>query len=387
MDQQLPLNLTHQFRELSDPRLGRLCRHELLDIIGIAICAVLCGQHTWTDIAFYGQDHHAWLQTFLRLPNGIPSHDTFRYVFTRLDPAAFQRCFGSWIAALSAATGLAHIAIDGKALRGSLDRAHGQAPLHLVSAWATANHVTLGQVAVADKSNEITAIPRLLEIVDVTGAVVTIDALGCQKEIAAKVRAEGADYVLAVKDNQPRLLDDIQAAVAAHLDRPENHGPACQLRTVARGHGRQEVRTYTLLTDLGMIRDRALWQDLHGICFAVNERTVAGETTLEVRYYIGSLQGSVADYAQVIRDHWRIENNCHWVLDVFFREDDSRARPEHGAENLAWLRRMAVSLLKNDTTCARSLRAKSVKALGDHEFLLQLLSQFIPSLVEDRLMV
>ena len=288
---------------------------------------MLCGQHTWTDIAFYGQDHQAWLQTFLQLPNGIPSHDTFRYVFTRLDPAAFQRCFGSWIAALSAATGLAHIAIDGKALRGSLDRTHGQPPLHLVSAWASANHVTLGQVAVADKSNEITAIPRLLEIVDVAGAVVTIDAMGCQKEIAAKVRDEGADYVLAVKDNQPRLLADIQEAVAAHLDQPEGADPACQLETVDAGHGRKEVRTYLLLTDLSGIRDRALWQDLHGICFAVNERTVAGETSTEARYYIGSLAGGVADYAQVIRDHWGIENNCHWVLDVLYREDGSRAHP------------------------------------------------------------
>lgn len=375
MDRQLPLSLAHHFRELPDPRLGRLCRHELLDIIGIAICAVLCGQHTWTDIASYGQDHQAWLRTFLRLPNGVPSHDTFRYVFTRLDPAAFQRCFGSWIAALSAATGLPHIAIDGKTQRGSLDRSHGQAPLHLVSAWASANHVTLGQVAVADKSNEITAIPRLLEVVDVSGAVVTIDALGCQKEIAAKVRDEGADYVLAVKDNQPRLLADIQEAVTAHLDGPRGGDPACQLETLDFGHGRQEVRTYLLLTDLSGIRDRALWRDLHGICFAVNERTVAGETSVEARYYIGSLRGSVADYAQVIRDHWGIENNCHWVLDVLFREDGSRARAEHGAENLAWLRRMAVSLLKNDTTCGRSLRAKSAKALGDHDFLLQLLSQ------------
>jgi predicted transposase YbfD/YdcC len=375
MDRQLPLRLTHPFRELPAPRLRRLCRHDLLDIIGIAICAVLCVQHTWTDIAFYGQDRQAWLQTFLRLPNGIPSHDTFRYVFTRLDPAAFQRCFGSWIEALSVATGLTHIAIDGKTLRGSHDRSHGQAPLHLVSAWATANHVTLGQVAVADKSNEITAIPRLLEILDVSGAVVTIDALGCQKEIAAKVRDEGADYVLAVKDNQPRLLADIQAAVAAHLDRQEGGDCACQLETVDTGHGRKEVRTYTLLTDLSTTRDRALWQDLHGICFAVNERTVGGETTVEPRYYIGSLQGGVAEYAQVIRDHWGIENNCHWVLDVLFREDGSRSGPEHGAENLAWLRRMAVSLLKNDTTCERSLRAKSAKALGDHDFLLQLLSQ------------
>jgi predicted transposase YbfD/YdcC len=375
MDRQTPLAITHHFRDLPDPRLGRLCRHELLDIIAITICAVICGQHTWTDIALYGQDHYDWLKTFLRLPNGIPSHDTFRYVFSRLDPLAFQRCFGGWIAALSQATDLKHIAFDGKALRGSLDRAHGQGPLHLVSAWAAENHLTLGQVAVDDKSNEITAMPRLLEILDVSGAIITIDAMGCQKDIAAKIREQGADYVLAVKDNQPRLLEDIQEAVADHLDRLGADGDARCLETVDVGHGRREVRTYTLLTDLSTIRDRDLWQDLEAVCLAVNERTVGGVTSVEARYYIGSLRGSVGDYARVIRGHWGIENNCHWVLDVLFREDGSRSRPEHGAENLAWLRRMAVSVLKNDTTCERSLRSKSAKALGDHEFLLQLLSQ------------
>jgi predicted transposase YbfD/YdcC len=375
MDKPIPLAITHHFRDLQDPRLGRLCRHELLDLIVIAVCAVVCGQHTWTDIAFYGRDHYAWFKTFLRLPNGIPSHDTFRYVFTRLDPAAFQRCFTGWVEALSRATDLKHIAIDGKTLCGSLDRAHGQAPLHLVSAWATANHLTLGQVAVAEKSNEITAIPRLLEILDVTGAIITLDALGCQKEIAAQVRRAGADYVLAVKDNQPRLLEDIQEAVADHLDRLGTASDASCLEAVEHGHGRKEVRAYTLVTDLSKLRDRALWQDVQAVCLAVNERTVGGETSVEARYYIGSLPGSVADYARVIRDHWGIENNCHWVLDVLFREDGSRSRPEHGAENLAWLRRMAIALLKNDTTCERSLRSKSAKALGSHEFLLQLLSQ------------
>lgn len=375
MDRNPTLAITHYFRDLPDPRLDRLCRHELLDIIVIAICAVICGQHAWTDIACYGQDHYDWLKTFLQLPNGPPAHDTYRYVFTRLDPQAFQRCFAGWIEALSQATDLKHIAIDGKALRGSLDRTHGNAALHLVSAWASANHLTLGQVAVADKSNEITAIPRLLEILDVSGAIVTIDALGCQKEIAAKVRGEGADYVLAVKDNQPRLLDDIHQAVAEHLERlGDAEDPHC-LETVDQGHGRQERRIYTVVTDLSKIRDRELWQDLHSVCLVVSERTVGGETSTEARYYIGSLDGSVADYAHVIRGHWGIENNCHWVLDVLYREEGSRQRAEHGAENLAWLRRMALSLLKNDTTCQRSLRAKSAKALGDHRFLLELLSQ------------
>jgi predicted transposase YbfD/YdcC len=370
-----PLSIAHHFQELPDPRLDRLCDHDLLDIIAITICAVVCGQHSWTDIAFYGQDHHDWLKTFLRLPNGIPSHDTFRYVFTRLAPDAFQRCFASWIAALTLATDLQHIAIDGKALRGSARRGGDHTPLHLVSAWATANNLTLGQVATAEKSNEITAIPRLLEILDIAGAVVTIDAMGCQKAIAAKIRAGGADYVLAVKDNQPTLLADIQEAVADHIDRLGTGEDASVLQTVDVGHGRKEVRTYTLVQDLSKIRDQELWCDLHSVCMAVNERTVAGETSVEARYYIGSWCGGVEDYARVIRDHWKIENNCHWVLDVTFREDGSRSLTEHGAENLAWLRRMALSLLKNNTTCDRSLRAKSAKALADHEFLLQLLSQ------------
>jgi predicted transposase YbfD/YdcC len=374
MDSHPPLSLSHHFQDLPDPRRGPLCDHDLVDIIAIAICAVICGQHAWTDIELYGETHHAWLKTFLRLPNGIPSHDTFRYLFARLDPAAFQRCFSSWIAALSTATGLKHIAFDGKTLCGSADRAHGQAALHLVSAWAAQNHLALGQVAVDTKSNEITAIPRLLAILDLCGAIVTIDAMGCQKDIARQLRDAGADYVLAVKDNQPRLLQDLQQTFAAHFEQAPAADP-CGHQTVTRGHGRQEVRTYTLLTDLSGIRDRELWADLHAICMVRSERTIGEQTSTEVRYYVGSFPGTVPEYAEVIRGHWGIENTLHWVLDVTFREDASRARADHGAENLAWLRRMAVSLLKNDTTCQRSLRQKSIKALCDHEFLLQLLSQ------------
>jgi predicted transposase YbfD/YdcC len=375
MDSAPSLALGHHFRDLPDPRTGQ-CTHDFLDILTITICAVICGQHTWTDIELYGETHHDWLQTFLRLPDGIPSHDTFRYVFSRLDPLAFQQCFGSWIGALSQATDLKLIAIDGKALRDSLDRAHGKAALHLVSAWATENHLTLGQVATDAKSNEITAIPRLLELLDLAGAIVTIDAMGCQKDIAAKIQQQGADYVLAVKENQPRLLEDLQAAVASHCDQPAGAGDEANwFETVDVGHGRKEVRTYTLLTDLSALRDRELWAGLYGICVAVSERTIGSETTTEIRYYLGSLQGSVQQYARAIRGHWGVENGLHWVLDVLFREDHSRSRPEHGAENLAWLRRMAVSLLRNDTTCERSLRQKSIKALCDHEFLLRLLSQ------------
>lgn len=372
MDSRTPLALGQHFRDLADPRTGQ-CTHDLLDIVAIAICAVICGQHTWTDIAWYGQTHQTWLQTFLRLPNGIPSHDTFRYVFARLDPLAFQRCFGSWILALSTATGLKLVAIDGKALRGSADRRHGHPALHLVSAWASANHLTLGQVATDAKSNEITAIPRLLEILDLAGAVVTIEAMGCQKDIAAQIQGQGGDYILAVKDNQPRLLEDIQAALASHCEQAAGAGEGQSFTTQEAGHGRHEVRTYTLLTDLSRIRDKELWAGLSCLCAVLSERTVNGETSTELRYYIGSWQGTVQEYARAIRGHWGIENKLHWVLDVLYREDQSRSRPEHGAENLAWLRRLAVSLLRNDTTCKASLRQKSTKALCDNEFLLQLL--------------
>jgi predicted transposase YbfD/YdcC len=375
MARQIPLGITHHFQDLPDPRRSELCEHDLLDMIVITICAVICGQHAWTDIELYGETHHRWLKTFLRLPNGIPSHDAFRYLFRRLDPAAFQRCFTSWIAALSKVAGLKHFAIDGKTLCGSADRAHGKAALHLVSAWATQNHLVLGQVAVATKSNEITAIPRLLELLDLSGAIVTIDAMGCQKDIAQQIRDLGADYVLAVKDNQPRLLEDLQATLAHHFEQATADDHTVQHQTVEIGHGRKEERTYTLLTDLSQIRDRQLWADLHGVCMVLAERTVGDQTSMEVRYYVGSFPGTVQEYAEVIRGHWGIENTLHWVLDVTFREDASRARADHGAENLAWLRRLAVSLLKNDTTCKRSLRQKSLKALCDHEFLLQLLSQ------------
>lgn len=372
------LSLAHYFRDFPDPRRSSQCEHDLLDILVIAICAVVCGQDTWTDIAHYGEDHYDWLKTFLRLPNGIPSHDTFRYVFTRLDPDDFQHRFLPWVAALSRDSEaddapLRHIALDGKTARGS--RGPGRTALHLVSAWAAHNHLTLGQVATDGKSNEITAIPRLLQILELTGAIVTIDAVGCQTQIAAQIRERGADYVLAVKGNQPRLFEDVQDAVAAYLDHSVAGDDGQILETIDDGHGRREVRTYTLVTDLGPIRDRERWPDLYAVCMAVNERTLGEKTTTDVRYYIGSMRGTVADYAQVIRGHWGIENQCHWVLDVAFREDACRAGREHGAENLAWMRRMALSILRNDTTCQRSLRSKSTKALGNHEFLLQLLAQ------------
>jgi predicted transposase YbfD/YdcC len=370
MDRQLPLSLAHHFRELPDPRLGRLCRHELLDIIGIAICAVLCGQHTWTDIAFYGQDHQAWLRTFLRLPNGIPSHDTFRYVFTRLDPAAFQRCFGGWVAALSAATGLAHIAIDGKTLRGSGSAKLG--PLHLVSAWATAQRLSLGQVAVDAKSNEITAIPTLLELLDLKGALVTIDAMGCQKDIAAKIVAGGGHYALTVKDNQPHLLEDIQARIERAIAQDFVGIEHDTWETHAKGHGRQEYRCYTVLHCTEGIRGREDWAGLTTIGICYSERTIGGETTAEARYFIGSKRASAKYYGRGLRNHWGIENSLHWQLDVTFQEDRNRVTRRNAAENLALLRRLTLSLLQAHPA-KLSIAKKRFAAALDPDFLEEIL--------------
>jgi predicted transposase YbfD/YdcC len=378
METQNPLAIGPFFHDLPDPRRADSCRHYFLDILVIAICAAVSGQFAWTDIEDYGHIHHDWFKTFLRLPHGVPSHDTVRYVFTRLDPQAFQRCFGAWIAALSQDTPLRHIAIDGKSLCGSAQRARGKAALHLVSAWASHNRLTLGQVATAEKSNEITAIPRLLQMLDLQGALVTLDALGCQKDIAAGIRQREGHYVLAVKENHPGLLADVRAAVEDHLERMVPGDGSC-LETEDAGHGRREKRLYTLVKDLSAVKDRERWADLAAVVTVVRERTVGGETSSEIRYFLTSFPGTLAELAAVIRWHWGIENQCHWVLDVTFAEDGSRQRAEHGAENVAWLRRMALSLLRNEPTPELNLKQKSRRALCDHDFLLKVLSPVIES--------
>jgi predicted transposase YbfD/YdcC len=370
------LSITHHFANLADPRLHRR-RHQLLDIIAIAICGVICGCKSWGEIAVYGRKKADWLQTFLELPGGIPSKDTFRRVFARIKPAAFQACFRGWTQALAAALGVKQIAIDGKAVRRSHDRGAGKSALHLVSAWATANHLTLGQVAVSDKSNEITAIPRLLELLDLSGAVVTIDAMGCQKEIARQVREGDGHYVLAVKDNQERLMEDVQACFAAELDKADDESSYSYHETVERGHGRRESRQYFTIESPSGIRDQAMWEDLRTVSMVVSERQVAGEEpTTDVRYYIGSKPGKAKEYAGYIRGHWGIENSLHWVLDMVFDEDRSRIRKDHGQENLALLRRLAVSVLKNAKSCPGSIRTKQLQAILDDEVLHDMLCIF-----------
>jgi predicted transposase YbfD/YdcC len=364
-----PFALKQHFRSLRDPRRAHRRLHRLLDIVVIAICGVLGNCNTWPEIVTWARCRRGWLQRFLSLPNGIPAHDTFERVFDRVDPAAFQSCFRAWIAAACEALRIPHVAIDGKTLRHSGSGPLG--PLHVVSAWASANHLALGEVAVAEKSNEITAIPRLLDLLDVSGALVTIDAMGCQKEIAHKIRERGGDYVLTVKDNQPNLLTDIQASLEKALDSDDARLDHWQ--THEKGHGRREQRCYTVLRDPDGLRGRADWQDLQVIGMCVSERTVQGKTSMEVRYFIGSRRASAQVYGKALRGHWAIENGLHWQMDINFAEDASRIQHRHAAENFAVLRRIALSLLKQHPA-KMSIACKRVAAAADTDFLEEILN-------------
>jgi predicted transposase YbfD/YdcC len=335
-----------------------------MDIVAIALCAVIRGANDWQQVATFAQRRRAWLQTFLRLPHGIPSHDTFGRVFDRLDPHAFQACFRRWVEAIAQALDLGHIAIDGKVLCHSGNGRKGWAPLHLVSAWATRCHLSLGQVAVEARSNEITAIPRLLELLDRHGALVTIDAMGCQTEIAQQVVAGGGDYVLTVKENQPHLLEDIQVALQEALESDFEGLRYDTYETEERGHGRREKRSYLIVLGPEGIRDHEAWEGLKVIGMCVGERTVGGETGDEVRYFIGSREASARVYGEALRGHWGIENSLHWQMGLTFGEDASRVQRRHGAENLALLRRMALGLLKRHPAKA-SIACKRMAAALD----------------------
>jgi predicted transposase YbfD/YdcC len=367
-----PLDLGRYFRLLKDPRVRGRSRHLLLDIVTIALCAVIAGANTWEEVATFGRCRCAWLKTFLALPNGIPAHDTFERVFAALDPRAFQNCFQRWIQAVCSALGIQQIAIDGKTLRSSGNQAAGLGPLHLVSAWATANHLSLGQVAVDTKSNEITAIPQVLKLFDVRGALVSIDAIGCQKKIAQQIVDGGGDYLLMVKDNQPNLLEDIQAAFSLAFETEFTDLSINTYETKEKGHGRTEQRCYTVLHDPEGIRNKDAWAKLTTIGMCTNIRTVNGQTSEETHYFILSRRATARLAGDALRGHWGIENNLHWQLDVTFREDENRVHNPNGAQNLALLRRLAVCLLKRHPG-KHSLAGKRFEAGLDTNFLEQVL--------------
>jgi predicted transposase YbfD/YdcC len=369
-DQHPDLSIPTFFAKLKDPRRAHRRLHHLQDIVVIALCAVIAGAQDWQEIETFGRKRKDWLRRFLDLPNGIPSHDTFERVFDRLQPQAFQERFRAWVRAVSEALRIRHVAIDGKTLRGSGSAKLG--PLHLVSAWATAQRLALGQVAVDGKSNEITAIPALLELLDLHGALVTIDAMGCQKDIAAKIVAGGGDYALTVKDNQPHLLEDIQACFERALDQDFAGLEHDTYETRQRGHGRVEYRCYTVLHCTEGIRHADEWAGLTTIGMCYRERTVAGQTTGEARYFIGSKKASAKYYGKGLRNHWGIENSLHWQLDVNFQEDRNRVTRRHAAENLALLRRLTLSLLQAHPA-KLSIAKKRFAAALDPDFLEEIL--------------
>lgn len=361
------------FATVTDPRVERTKLHLLRDILVIAICAVICGADTWVEMEAYGRAKEQWLRQFLALPNGIPSHDTFARVLARLKPEELQQCFLRWMQAVSEVTQGEVVAVDGKTLRRSFDRASGKSAIHMVSAWASANRLVLGQQKVDEKSNEITAIPALLQLLELKGCIVTIDAMGCQKAIARTIVDQGADYVLTLKASHGLLYEEVQRFFAWAQQRQFADVPHEYEHTLDGSHGRGEERRYWLVSDLTWLTAKQEWAGLESLGMVERQRTVAGKTTLDVHYYLTSLAGSGQQFGGAVRTHWSVENGLHWVLDVAFQEDQSRLRRDHAAENFAVLRHLALSLLRQESTCANGIKVKRLKAALDEDYLTRVL--------------
>jgi predicted transposase YbfD/YdcC len=374
--------LVGHFKSVADPRVDRTKDHDLIDILVIAICALLCAAESFNDMEDFGKAKEDWFRTFLKLRNGIPSHDTFNRVFAAIDPKEFLGCFLRWTQSLRQAVAQEIVALDGKALRRALNR--DENPKYVVSAWAESNNLVLGQLKVDEKSNEITAVPELLRVLELAGCIVTVDAMGCQKKIAKEIIEADADYVLALKGNQETVHAEVKSFLDATLEEKQKQRPKGavipkaaahlqQLETVEKDHGRLETRRYYQSAELDWFADRAKWEGLRSVGMVQAVREVDGKTTTERRYYLSSLSLDVATFARAVRGHWGVENKLHWVMDVCFREDQSRARTGYAAENLATLRRLALNLLRRERTKNRGIRGKQLNASWDHAYLLKLL--------------
>lgn len=361
------------FSALADPRSPQGRRHELVDVMVIAVCAVVCGSRGWTDIEFFGEVRKEWFATFLKLPHGIPSRDTFARIFSVLDAEAFGRCFSNWAQALNRALGGNHIAIDGKTLRRSFDKAAKKSAIHLVSAWAVDNQLVLGQVKVDSKSNEITAIPKLLEMLNLKGSTVTIDAMGCQTDIAKGVVDKGGDYIFSLKGNHAQIHNQVrdfftQAKATAYREIEHDAWEVTE-----KGHGRIEERMYVLSSEVDEIEGKGNWMNLQTIGLVDAKRTIGENTTQEDRYFLSSLKQDAEVFSKAVRGHWGIENTLHWCLDVTMNEDQSRIRIENCAENFALLRKIALNLLRKDNNKKLSLPRKQMLASMDTNYLLNVL--------------
>ncbi len=375
-------SLVEHFKVLSDPRVNRTKDHELVDVLVIAVCTLLCGGESFNDMEDFGQAKYDWFKTFLSLRNGIPSHDTFNRVFAALDPKEFLECFLRWTQSVRQAVPREIVAMDGKALRRALNK--DSSVKYIVSAWAESNGLVLGQLKVADKSNEITAVPELLRVLELSGCIVTIDAMGCQKKIAREIIESDADYVLALKGNQETVHQEVKTFLDDALAEKQKNRPQgvktpkaaenlAMLETVDKDHGRFEIRRYYQSAELGWFADQGKWEGLRSVGMVESLRELDGKATVERRYYLSSLPLGVELFARAVRGHWGVENKLHWVLDVCFREDQSRARAGFAAENLATLRRLALNLLKREKTKKRGIRGKQLNASWDHAYLLRLL--------------
>lgn len=371
-----PVSLIDCFSILPDPRVERTQRHRLIDVIVIGFCTTLAGGEGFTDMEEFGKSKEAWLKTFLELPNGIPRHDTFNRIFQALDPQAFFKCFLSWTERLRTMVSGEIVAVDGKALRRALDMDVGQALPYMVSAWATDNGLSLGQVKVDEKSNEITAIPVLLRALNLAECIVTIDAMGCQKKIAREIVDADADYALALKGNQETVHDEVKGylddAIARWAKAPASVPELDYYETMEKDHGRIETRRFWQSDKVDWFADRDQWAKLGSFGVVESIRDIKGVVTNERRYYLLSLSRNVRLFAKASRQHWGVENGLHWILDVVFKEDQSRAREGYAAQNLATLRRLALNALKRETS-KRSMRLKVKRAGWNNEYLLAVL--------------
>jgi predicted transposase YbfD/YdcC len=356
------------FTKLTDPRVERSKAHLMEDIIFITIAAVICGAETWNDIEHYGKSKQAWLKQYLLLPNGIPSHDTFNRFFSALDPEEFEAAFLSWIKDISELTQGDVISIDGKTLRGSRE-GNSKRAVHIISAWSRANQLSLGQVKVNEKSNEITAIPKLLNVLSLNGCFVSIDAMGCQRDIAAQIIEKGADYLLAVKGNQESLEEDAQRTI--RFTKPLSEWTEDDF-----GHGRIEQRKCTIYDDLSFIDNAWAWENLSAIVKIEATRwfKATGKEEKEVRLYITSSKANAEVIGKNVRSHWGIENNLHWQLDISFGEDESRKREGYAAQNFSMLNRIALNLIKQEQSKKRSVKGKRLDAGWNNDYLLKILT-------------